>query len=140
MAAEYEIADDDRPSTTWLSSESRFLTVAEERARLRAEIIAELETQRQPATNPVEPEPDAEPEPEDTRRRSRSRRRQAAAAAAEFGGPLVPCQFKLSAELVSSLRLLAWDNGVTMSELVQRCLTIPGEVVTKCWLQKRSAG
>ena len=135
MSDELEIADDDRPSTTWSKKDSRWLTMAEERERIRAELLAELATQQR-QTPSAEPEADHESaEPEDARRRSRSRRRPAAAA--EFNGPLICCQLKLPADLVSSLRLLAYDGGLTMSELALRCLTT-AETVAKCWLQKRA--
>ncbi len=137
MSDDLEIPADDKPSSTWSNAHSRFLTVAEERQRIRAELMAEMVTPRRPVA-PEDSEPDPESsEPEDSRRRSRSRRRPAAAA--EFTGVMIPLQVKLPSDLVSSLRLLAYDGGVTMSELVQRCLTSP-EQVAKCWLQKRSAG
>lgn len=136
MADELEIADDDRPSTTWCRKSGAFLTVRQERERIRAELLAELQTQQRQTPSAEQPETDNESaEPEDARRRSRSRRRPAAAA--EFNGPLICCQLKLPADLVSSLRLLAYDSNVTMSELALRCLTSP-ETVAKCWLQKRA--
>jgi hypothetical protein len=135
MSDELEIADDDRPSTTWCRKIGAFLTVRQERERIRAELLAELQTQQR-QTPSAEHEADHESaEPEDARRRSRSRRRPAAAA--EFNGPLICCQLKLPADLVSSLRLLAYDGGITMSELALKCLTSP-ETVAKCWLQKRA--
>ena len=56
------------------------------------------------------------------------KRRRSATTAADFYGALVPIQ----------LKLLAFSNRETMSEIVLRCLT-SGEQVPKVWLSRRGA-
>ena len=66
------------------------------------------------------------------------KRRRSATSAADFDGALVPIQLKLPEDLCSSLKLLAFSNRETMSEIVLRCLT-SSETVPKVWLSRRGA-
>jgi hypothetical protein len=55
-------------------------------------------------------------------------------------GDCVPVQFRLPSDLVTSLRLLAYQQGSTMSELVCDALT-EGTPIPKAWIQtKHRAG
>jgi hypothetical protein len=54
----------------------------------------------------------------------------------EFSEAPQPCQLRLPADLIQSLRLLAFQSGESMSEIALRCLT-SGEVVPKCWVNVR---
>lgn len=55
-------------------------------------------------------------------------------------GDCVPVQFRLPSDLVTSLRLLAYQQGTTMSELVCDALT-EGTPIPKAWIQtKHRAG
>jgi hypothetical protein len=66
------------------------------------------------------------------------KRRRSATSAADFDGALVPIQLKLPEDLCGSLKLLAFSNRETMSEIVLRCLT-SSETVPKVWLSRRGA-
>jgi hypothetical protein len=57
----------------------------------------------------------------------------------EFGGPMVPVQLRLPADLVRCLRLTAIADGTTVSKLVISCLTT-GRQITKCWIASRKTG
>jgi hypothetical protein len=69
----------------------------------------------------------------------RQQRRRRVAAESQFTGPLTPLQIKLPADMVASLKLLAFDENVTVQSLVLRYLTT-AEIVPRCWLQRRNAG
>jgi hypothetical protein len=66
------------------------------------------------------------------------RRRRVQKVSSEFLEPLVPLQLKLPADLVSSLKLLAFSNRESISEIALRCLTT-SETIPKVWLSRRGA-
>ncbi len=57
----------------------------------------------------------------------------------EFTGPVTPCQLRLPADLVQSLRLLAIQSGRSMSDLAIEALTTE-TAVAKAWISTRKAG
>jgi len=57
-----------------------------------------------------------------------------------FTGPLSPVQLRIPADLISSLRLLAYQSGRSMSELAIECFTTE-TIIPKTWVtSRRSAG
>jgi hypothetical protein len=57
-----------------------------------------------------------------------------------FSGPLAPVQLRIPADLISSLRLLSYQSGRSMSELAIECLTTEA-IIAKTWItSRRSAG
>ena len=67
----------------------------------------------------------------------RSRRKQSTAG--EFSGASVPLQLRLPTDLIQSLKLLAFDEGSTVSEVALRMLTTT-EACPRVWLSRRNAG
>ena len=62
---------------------------------------------------------------------SRSRK-----AADEFTGPATPCQLRLPNDLITSLRLLAFQSGRSMSDLAFEALTSEA-TISKAWVSTR---
>ena len=120
MAETVELPDPDSSSSAYEPSTGRFLTHRE---------YAELLVRKAAAAASTSESDDGGETP--------ARRRRRASSSAEFTGPLVPAQFKIPSDLLSSLKLLSFDSGETMSALVIKCLT-SSESVPKCWLQKRA--
>lgn len=118
MAETIELPDPDSSSSAYDSSTGRFLTHRE-----YAELLV-----RKAAASTSESDDGGE---------TPARRRRRASSTAEFTGPLIPAQFKIPADLLSSLKLLSFDSGETMSALVIKCLTSQ-DSIPKCWLQKRA--
>ena len=58
-------------------------------------------------------------------------------AAVEFGGELVPVQFRVPSDLLRSLKLLAADEGRTMSEIAIEAMTHRGAVIDRVWVSRR---
>ena len=58
-------------------------------------------------------------------------------AAVEFGGELVPVQFRVPSDLLRSLKLLAADEGRTMSEIAIEAMTHRGVVIDRVWVSRR---
>lgn len=57
-----------------------------------------------------------------------------------FTGPLSPVQLRLPADMISSLRLLSYQSGRSMSELAMECFTTE-TIITKTWVtSRRSVG
>jgi len=57
-----------------------------------------------------------------------------------FTGPLSPVQLRLPADMISSLRLLSYQSGRSMSELAMECFTTE-TIITKTWItSRRSVG
>lgn len=67
------------------------------------------------------------------------RRRRRQTADSQFTGPLAPLQVKLPSDLIASLKLLSFDEGITVQQLVFKFLTT-SDTVPKVWLQRRAAG
>ena len=65
---------------------------------------------------------------------SRSRK-----ASDEFTGPATPCQLRLPSDLITSLRLLAFQSGRSMSDLALEALT-SDQQISKAWVSTRKAG
>lgn len=58
----------------------------------------------------------------------------------EWAGSPTPIQVKLPADLVKSLKLIGFDTGKTVSELVLECLTTTA-TIEKTWVaSRRKAG
>ena len=65
------------------------------------------------------------------------RRRRRQSADSQFNGPLAPLQVKLPSDLIASLKLLSFDEGCTVQQLVFKFLTT-SDTVPKVWLQRRA--
>lgn len=65
------------------------------------------------------------------------RRRRRQSADSQFTGPLAPLQVKLPSDLIASLKLLSFDEGCTVQQLVLKFLTT-SDTVPKVWLQRRA--
>ena len=62
------------------------------------------------------------------------------ADADNFTGTLAPVQLRLPADMISSLRLLSYQSGRSMSELAMECFTTE-TIITKTWVtSRRSVG
>lgn len=61
------------------------------------------------------------------------------AVSEQWAGAPTPVQFRLPADLVTSLKLLSFSTGKTMSELALEFLTTD-QVVQKAWIATRKAG
>ena len=67
-----------------------------------------------------------------------SRRRKQVDTANQFSGPTAPVQFKLPADLISSLKLHSINTNESMSDIVLRCLT-SADLIEKAWISTRKA-
>ncbi len=67
-----------------------------------------------------------------------SRRRKQVDTTNQFSGPLAPVQFKLPADLISSLKLHSINGNESMSDIVLRCLT-SADLIEKAWISTRKA-
>jgi hypothetical protein len=74
------------------------------------------------------------PAPAQNSSSSRSRK-----PADEFTGPSTPCQLRLPNDLITSLRLLALQQGRSMSDLAFEALTSEA-TIAKAWVSTRKAG
>lgn len=92
---------------------------------------------------PMAPFTDDQPHAEhaETPRPPRENPRQPAVSqpdvAVEFGGELVPVQFRVPSDLLRSLKLLAADEGRTMSEIAIEAMTHRGVVIDRVWVSRR---
>lgn len=75
----------------------------------------------------------------DDERAPRPRPRRKASSASEFTGAPSPIQFRLPTDLITSMKLLSLQEGVTLSELALRLLTT-SEVCPRVWVSRRNAG
>jgi len=57
----------------------------------------------------------------------------------EFTGPTTPTQLRLPSDLITSLRLLAFQSGRSMSDLALEALTSEA-TIAKAWVSTRKAG
>lgn len=70
------------------------------------------------------------PAPRDERAKRRRSSRE------DFTEPTTNAQFKLPADLITSLKLHSFQSGKTMSDIVLECLTST-EMVQKAWISTR---
>lgn len=83
--------------------------------------------------------PEDTPEDTEDERAPRPRSRRKASSAGEFTGAPSPIQFRLPTDLITSMKLLCLQEGVTLSELALRLLTT-SEVCPRVWVSRRNAG
>ena len=57
----------------------------------------------------------------------------------DFTGTTAPVQLRLPSDLITSLRLLSYDTGKSMSELVLEALTTE-TTIPKAWVSTRKTG